>query len=77
MGIPIIITKDISDDSELIEKHNVGVVWESFDDEAYIELISRIDKLIKSPEISDRARTIAEIEKTFELAKKEYDELYA
>ena len=79
MGIPVIITKDISDDSGLIEKENIGYVLERLDESEYKQALDKIDQLISAKSIketTERCRSIALKEKNFDQAKQIYKELY-
>lgn len=77
MGIPIIITQNISDDSDIIEKNGLGSVLRSFDDVALLETVLKLNELIKNPEISEKARAVARQTKSFDLAEKVYKEVYS
>lgn len=77
MGIPVLITKDISDDSEMIEEFGIGSVWKSFDDASIVDMIKKLDVKMKDPEIKKKARIIAEQTKTFDLAERVYSEIYS
>lgn len=79
LGLPIVITQNISDDSDIIEKNKIGAVLESFDKEAYLKAIKTIDALLKNntrAELYDKIRPIAEKYRNFEIAEKVYSEIY-
>jgi len=62
MGLPVIITKNISDDSEIIEKENIGYVLNELNKIEYKNAILAIDKLIDEDNqiLRERIRNIAE-----------------
>ncbi|MEO9258235.1 MAG: glycosyltransferase [Crocinitomicaceae bacterium] len=79
LGLPIVITKNISDDTEIIEKHEIGAVLESFNEKGYLDAIKTIDALLKNntrAELYDKIRPIAEKYRNFEIAEKIYSEIY-
>ena len=45
MGLPVIITKNISDDSDIIEKENIGYVLKDLTKQEYKNAIRKIDIL--------------------------------
>lgn len=78
MGLPIIITKNISDDSEIIEKENIGVVLNVLNEIEYKDAIFKIDNLLKQkPVLNDRIVEIAKKYRSFEIAENIYADLYA
>lgn len=76
MGLPVVITKDISDDSDLIKKENIGYVLENLGDQQYINAVAAIDKLLKEQNLRHRIRKIAEETRDFGIAKGVYKDLY-
>jgi glycosyltransferase involved in cell wall biosynthesis len=78
MGLPVVITHDISDDSEIIQMHDIGAVLARFDSESLRNAVKKIDSLLKErPGLTNRIRRIAEKHRNFELAEKVYDVIYA
>lgn len=80
LGLPIVITKNISDDSDIIEKHKIGAILENFDEKGYLNAIKTIDTLLKNntrTELYDKIRLIAEKYRNFEIAEKVYAEIYS
>ncbi|MDP9046932.1 MAG: glycosyltransferase, partial [Bacteroidota bacterium] len=47
MGLPVVITSGISDDSEIIEKNNAGYVLKDLSDAEYLQAVVKIDELLK------------------------------
>lgn len=79
LGLPVVITRDISDDSDIIEKHNAGAVIHSFDTKAYQEAVVKINTLITSKsrkELFDEIRQIAIKYRSMSVAEKIYQEVY-
>lgn len=77
-GIPVLITRDISVDSELIRENNCGVVIEDFKEQYYDAAIAELDSLIhKEPaELAKRCRALAERHRNFIIAEGIYKEIY-
>lgn len=78
MGLPVIITKDISDDSDIIQKENIGYVLESLNNKEYIKACEKIDKLLSldKRESVKKIQNIAYRYRGFEIAEKIYSRLY-
>ena len=77
MGLPVVISPRISDDSEIIEKENAGVVVD-FSDK--VELSGSIDKietlLMEKGVLKEKIRQLAIRYRSFEIAQKIYKEIY-
>jgi glycosyltransferase involved in cell wall biosynthesis len=79
MGLPVVITRNISDDSEIIEQNNMGAVLAGFDNESYLDAVKKIDLLLQSPSLKKKKEEIREIAIThrgFEIAEKIYRDIY-
>ena len=77
MGLPVVISPGISDDSEIIEKENIGVVVDFSDHNAMIKAISSIEKLLKEKvTVKAKIRQTAIRYRSFEIAEKIYKEIY-
>lgn len=77
MSLPIIITKNISDDSEIIDKNNIGYVLNELNDSEYIKACKKIDLLISNKEETEKkVRNIAETYRNFEIALNIYKKIY-
>jgi len=80
LGLPVVITPNISNDSEVIEKHNAGAIVETLDDKGYMKAIEKIDSIISGKsraEIYAQIRPLAEKYRNFTIAEKVYGEVYA
>ena len=76
MGLPVVIPKDISDDSEIIEKHNIGYVWKEMNHSEYLRSCEYIAELLKDDQINKRVREVAMTYRDFSIAEKVYEEIY-
>jgi len=79
LGLPIVITPNISDDSDLIAKNKAGAVLESLDNSGYLKAIKIIDEILKSnssEEIYNNIRPLAETYRNFEIAESVYKKIY-
>lgn len=78
MGLPIVITPGISDDSSIIKMHNIGAVLDKLDHNSYLSAVHQIDRLLNSDQITlaARIRDIALKYRSFAIAHKVYSELY-
>ena len=76
LGLPVVITKDISDDSELIEKYNAGSVLNMLNKAEYKKAIDKIETLISSEGTRERINQIAHDYRSFEIAELVYKRVY-
>ena len=79
LGLPVVITKDISDDSDIIKNNKIGSVIEELNEAAYLKAIKEIDNLLSKnsrEEIYHKIRPIAEKYRNFEIAEKIYAAIY-
>jgi len=78
MGLPVVITKEISDDSEIIEEENIGAVLNELNEKEYLIAIKKIDSLLKTnrTELKNKIRKIAEKYRSFAIAEKVYSQIY-
>jgi glycosyltransferase involved in cell wall biosynthesis len=78
LGLPVIISKDISDDSLIIENENIGAVIDNWNAEGYnlalnkLNIIFDLDKKILRRKIINVANTY----RNFNLAESVYSEIY-
>jgi glycosyltransferase involved in cell wall biosynthesis len=75
LGLPVVITKDISDDSEIILKNDAGVVIEELNDEGYAKAIETLSKKLNAYNPSDIS-AVAQKYRNFSIADKIYEEIY-
>jgi glycosyltransferase involved in cell wall biosynthesis len=78
MGLPVVISPNISDDSAIIEKENTGVVVDLSDKTELARSIDKIEALLKrKAELKEKIRQVAIQYRSFEIAKKIYKEIYS
>ena len=79
MGLPVVITKNISDDSDIIKTNKIGSVIERLENEGYKNSILEINNLLinnSREELYLKIRPIAEKYRNMELAEKIYKKIY-
>jgi len=79
MGLPVVITPNISVDSEIVKENAGGAILESFDEAGYQKAIEQINNIIKGKtraEIYCQIRPLAEKHRNFSIAKDIYGKLY-
>jgi hypothetical protein len=79
LGLPVVITNNIADDSRLIEEHELGAVLKELNDTEYLSAVKKIDRMLSDytiEELYHKIRPFAERLKNFSIAKKIYRELY-
>jgi len=80
MGLPVVIPPGISNDSELIETHRAGVIWEGFDNDSCDFTAKKIFDYLESETLEERRlriRWLATEERDIKLFVNHYQELYA
>lgn len=78
LGLPVIISKDISNDSSIIEEHNIGYVLKNYSEEEFQNAFSKIKSLIESKtETQKRAIAVADKFRNFSIAEKIYRTIYS
>ena len=75
MGLPVIITKNISDDSEMVENQNLGYVLQDLSDEEITKSIAKVEE-IRSEDCTHRIRNFARETRKIHKAKYIYSEIY-
>lgn len=77
LGLPVIITKDISDDSEIISKENIGYVLQTLNEIEYKKSIEKINELLTEDEdLTNRIIKAAGNYRSFEIAEQVYKKIY-
>lgn len=80
MGLPIVITKNISDDSDIIKKYSIGYVLNNLTISEYENAVMAIDRLLNSntkDQLYKKIRLIAEKYRNFEIADNIYIKIYS
>lgn len=77
MGLPVIISPNISDDSSIVEKENLGVVMNFSDKGQYLAAIKKLEQLLTDREdLRKKIRTAGEKYRSYTIAEKIYSILY-
>ncbi len=79
LGLPVVITPNISDDSDIIESNDIGAIINSLDSEGYRSAIKKIDTLLHQDreELQQKIRNIAIQYRSLDIAKNIYKEIYS
>lgn len=77
-GLPVVITDNISDDSDIIRKENIGTVITEYSKEGYLKNVKEIEALLQEPRqvLRDRVRNAAIKYRHFDIAEKVYTDAY-
>ncbi|MCC7232745.1 MAG: hypothetical protein IT242_07365 [Bacteroidia bacterium] len=79
LGLPVVITPDISDDSDIIKSHNAGAVLEGLNTESYLRAIRKIDELLTrstTQELIQKITRVANTYRNFSIARNIYRNIY-
>ena len=79
LGLPVMITPGISDDSDIIEAERIGCIIRSADTKAYEEAVREMDLLLNSGTrevLRSRIRAVAEKYRHLRIAEEVYKEVY-
>jgi glycosyltransferase involved in cell wall biosynthesis len=78
VGLPVVITENISDDSDVIEDNNIGTVIRTYDANAYLQAIEKINELLQEPREKLRERITSVCRKTrhYDIADEVYKSVY-
>ena len=77
-GLPVVITRNISDDSGIITENEIGYELRSLTDAEYRNAVRKIDTIIQAGNgVSHKIRGIAEKYRSFQIAEKIYKAIYA
>ncbi len=77
MGLPVVITKNISTDSDLIEQNNIGYVLNELNDAVYAAAVNHIAGLLQNKALPEKIRSIAESHRNFKQCHLIYKTVYA
>ena len=80
MGLPVVITPNISDDSDIIRENKIGAVIENLNTAGYIKAVKEIDNIIKfndREEIQRSINLIANKFRSYKIAEDIYEEIYS
>ncbi|MBC7863671.1 MAG: glycosyltransferase [Bacteroidia bacterium] len=79
LGLPVIITQNISNDSEIIEKNKAGYVWKELNEKEFKNSVVAINKMLtenSSEQLYQMIRPLAEKYRNYKLAARIYKTIY-
>lgn len=79
MGLPVVIPPGISDDSDIIEENNIGVVADISRRENHLKAVQKINELLQCQEkeiLQRKIYAVANQYRSFDIARKIYFEIY-
>lgn len=76
MGLPVVITKDISIDSTIIEEQGIGYVLKELNSKEYLEAVKTMDALLQDQQLAEKIRAVAEKQRNYSLAENIYATIY-
>lgn len=79
MGLPVVITNNIGDDSLLINQNEIGFVLKDLTNAEYLMAVKKIDKLLSGNdtlELYQKIRPVAEKYRNYSIAENIYHEVY-
>ena len=77
MGLPVVITPNVSDTEDIIRRERVGVLLSGFSDEAYERALDELLALLEDSDLPKRCRAAAEEHYGLEPACERLQALYA
>jgi glycosyltransferase involved in cell wall biosynthesis len=78
MGLPVVITPNISSDSDLIEREEIGVIWNGYDDESLHHILDKLELVLSKDIVAlkEKIRGIARERRDLKIASENYRQLY-
>jgi glycosyltransferase involved in cell wall biosynthesis len=77
IGLPVVITKNISEDSDIIKLNDIGYVLSELTNEEYMNAVLKIESLLLTKEkLKNKIIEIAKKHRSFEIAEKIYISIY-
>ena len=78
LGLPVVISRDISDDSEIILKNNAGAIINEYTEDNFKLAIEQINKLLEESQLSlsTRIENLAKRYRNFSIAEDIYKKIY-
>jgi glycosyltransferase involved in cell wall biosynthesis len=76
MGLPVVIPKNISDDSQIISKYEIGYVLDDMNTAEYQKALKCIDKLLHLEDMRSKIRSVAVKYRDFNVADEIYRKIY-
>lgn len=75
-GLPVLCNRQIGDLDDIVEREDVGILTDSFDDDALLDAARRLKHLLRDPSLSERCRRLAETHYSVDLGVDAYQRLY-
>jgi hypothetical protein len=78
-GLPVVVTENISDDSDIIQNENIGTIITDYSAEGYLKNIKAIETLLASDtseNVRNRIREVGIKYRHFDIAEKVYIDVY-
>ena len=79
MGLPVVITPNISDDSDIISNFKAGVVWDYRKKEDYLKSVIDLEQILINEdrkELQKRIHRLAVNFRSFDISKAIYQKIY-
>lgn len=76
LGLPVVISDNISDDSNIIEVNDIGVVLRDYNQETYLRAVLKIESLMSKGNLRNKIRRIAVQYRSFKIAENVYQAVY-
>ena|SRR5688572_5711281 len=77
MGLPIVISPNISDDSDIISKENVGVVMDFTDKRQFLPALKKIEQMLQTKTgLKNKIRSIGKQYRSYDIAENIYKNIY-
>lgn len=79
LGLPVVSTANISDDSDIIEDEKIGSLIKEFSTTEYKRVVQEIDDLLKNSSLEslyEKIRPVAVKYRSFDISKRIYSEVY-
>lgn len=77
LGLPVVITKDISIDSDIIRSNNIGYVISETTIEEYKNAVDKISTLLMDKTLALKIRQVAEKERNYSISESIYHSIYS
>jgi glycosyltransferase involved in cell wall biosynthesis len=77
-GLPVVLARNISDDSDLIEQHKIGAVLENMNGLSYVKAVRTIEQLlsVNRQQLNETISTFARNTRSMHIADEIYREIY-
>lgn len=80
LGLPVVITKNISDDSDIIREFKIGAVIEELNESGYLDAVKKIDSILNETNHNDTVKRIQKIAHQYrdlDMARNIYRNIYS